>query len=294
MFPLNTHQDNVSKVPRITFKSADPKKQMDDEGSSSSTSSSDDDERGDEVSSLAWQEALLRRRAAVRSSLFEREISSAPLSSAGREVAVACALSERSLPSHGCDKIFSSVWLDEERLFSGSKDSRLLLWSLSRASSSSSSAQSLSLPPPLGRLPEALGGIHALALSPSRSLLASGSGSPCETAVLAPGRDGEWRPRAVCVGHRDWVFDCDWVDENTLWTAGRDGLIKVWRVATHEWQEEDNDDERTRGERRGKEKVQNDDWCCSGGGGLHSSPPCRSCSRAVGACRGSHGGQSGL
>ncbi len=119
----------------------------------------------------------------------------------------------------------------------GSKDCRLALWTIGRdLEDDPVQVEMLPLPPPVRPMPREQGGIHALKVSPCGTRLAVGSSNPCEVAVLSI---DSWKPRVLCVGHNDWVFGCDWVDEQTLWTGSRDKTLKVWRVSAFD---DDHDD----------------------------------------------------
>jgi WD repeat-containing protein 40A len=197
-------------------------------------SSSHNSEEGEmeEGDGAAWQAVQARRRADVRarsepSELLAREM--------GRTSGARCraawhdnaplGLREVSLPAHGFNKVFAQAWLDHERFLTGSKDNRLALWSVSSRDSAPATVSLLPLPVPQRPAPPVHGGIHSLALDAPRRLLATGSGSPSEVAVLETEKG--FAARAVCVGHADWVFGVEWIDEGVLWTASRDRTLKV-------------------------------------------------------------------
>ncbi len=200
----------------------------------SSSNLSEDEAEGGEgaAQEVTWAEMMARRRASVREraggELLGREL--------GTVRRVSCdeawrrnaphGLVERQLPC-AFNKVFAQTWLDEERFLTGSKDNSLALWTVSSRAPASPAYALLRLPAPVKPLPETHGGIHSLALSQDRALLASGSGNPNEVALLST---ADWSPMAVCVGHRDWVFGSTWVAEGVLWTASRDKTLRVWRV----------------------------------------------------------------
>lgn len=107
-------------------------------------------------------------------------------------------------------------------------------------------AQPLSLPPAprLTPAPSTDCGIHAVALSPTASVLATGGRHASDIALLRahevdaaspPAPHGApspaWTPLATLVGHKDWLFDLAWVDECHLLSAGRDRTLALWDVA---------------------------------------------------------------
>lgn len=124
-------------------------------------------------------------------------------------------------------KIFCQVWLDRSRFLTGSKDNQLMMWNLGDEGDECQ-IEPIPLPAPSRPVPHETGGIHALSLNSDGSALAVGSTNPNEVAVL---RTDSWACQCVCVGHNDWVFGAEWVNDETLWTASRDMTVKVWRVS---------------------------------------------------------------
>jgi WD40 repeat protein len=122
---------------------------------------------------------------------------------------------------------FAQVWLDRERFLTGSKDNRLMMWKVGEVGETVVCEQ-IALPASVRPDPAERGGIHALSMSPNATLLAVGSSNPCEVAVL---ETESWKCRTVCVGHGDWVFGAEWIDDDTLWTCSRDKTVKIWRIA---------------------------------------------------------------
>ena len=66
-------------------------------------------------------------------------------------------------------------------------------------------------------------GIHSLAINPSRSLLAVGSGKPSEFIQIycLP----SFEPLAVLRGHEDMVFSVAWISDNQLISCSRDTVL---------------------------------------------------------------------
>lgn len=127
----------------------------------------------------------------------------------------------------------------------GSKSNHLALWDTAE---SNPIARVVPLPAEHVRFSphQENGGIHDIALNPSRNLLASGSSNPNEVlfrlflfflisfffffSKLAVFDTETWRPRALCVGHRDWIFGTQFVSDNVIFTCSRDKSLQVWRV----------------------------------------------------------------
>ena len=73
-------------------------------------------------------------------------------------------------------------------------------------------------------------GIHAIALNPSRTLIATGGADPSDCLVI----DMKYAPKHTLVGHRDWVFGVAWVTDYHLITCSRDRSVALWNVGPGE------------------------------------------------------------
>jgi WD repeat-containing protein 40A len=69
-------------------------------------------------------------------------------------------------------------------------------------------------------------GIHTIAINPSRTLLAVGSGKPTQYIQIyaLPTFD----PVAILSGHKDMVFSVDWVTDTLLVSGSRDMSVSLW------------------------------------------------------------------
>jgi len=73
----------------------------------------------------------------------------------------------------------------------------------------------------------AQGGIHAIAINPARTMIATGGDDSSSVAVYAfPSFD----PIALLVAHNDWVFSLTWPDDVTLCSASRDRTVALWSL----------------------------------------------------------------
>ncbi|XP_037082780.1 DDB1- and CUL4-associated factor 12-like [Pollicipes pollicipes] len=132
---------------------------------------------------------------------------------------------ERTIPMNNYNKVFCSAWLSDNQVVFGTKCNKILVYNL-RTRRIDNIPMLLSNSP----LPEmeVTGGVYALSLNPSRTLMATGARNCCDLAVYKlPTLD------PVCVGengHRDWIYDTAWLDDQYVATGGRDTSVTLWHV----------------------------------------------------------------
>lgn len=69
--------------------------------------------------------------------------------------------------------------------------------------------------------------MHALALNPSRTLLAAGGTHPNDAVILDL---ASYRPLLYLEGHQDWIFGMCFIRHDVLVTCGRDAAVAVWSI----------------------------------------------------------------
>ncbi|KFM25623.1 DDB1- and CUL4-associated factor 12 [Auxenochlorella protothecoides] len=128
--------------------------------------------------------------------------------------------SEREYVCKTLDKAFACAWEDGDHVLVGTKCNQLL-----RLDTLTGRSRAIPLPPAPPRARETFDhewghcGIHSIALSPARRLVATGGDNPADAVVLDR---ATWRPVATLVGHLDWVFGLAWLSDAHLVTASRD------------------------------------------------------------------------
>ena len=175
----------------------------------------------------------------------------------------------KSLYDASIDKVFSSVWVTECSVLLGTKDDRLILLNtingafvqipllghqdaIADAPSSTvvnwTMAQEPSQPviqvdpnapstpfmestlSPLNMLfNQHSRGIHAIALHPSKTLVAVGQGGPSNTIHLF--HLPSFQSIALLNAHQDKIFGLDWASDTLLVSVGRDGAVIFWDVS---------------------------------------------------------------
>ncbi|KAI8853554.1 WD40-repeat-containing domain protein [Chytridium lagenaria] len=71
-------------------------------------------------------------------------------------------------------------------------------------------------------------GIHSLAINPSKTMLAVGSGHPTEFIQIY--KLPTFEPLAILSGHSDMVFSVAWLSDNVLVSGSRDTTLKMWSL----------------------------------------------------------------
>jgi WD repeat-containing protein 40A len=156
-------------------------------------------------------------------------------------------LNEQTIPLEGSDKVFNSCWLPHscsskndsiESLVFSTKCNRLFVMHYDPTLAQPVTRLS-QLPVPNGAtktnsggIQQTLtGGIHALAVNPSGTLLATGS---AESHQLCIYRLPDMKPWLVLDGHSDTVFSCQWLSDRQLVSGSRDHHVCFWQIPDDE------------------------------------------------------------
>uniref|UniRef100_A0A8D9ERN3 DDB1- and CUL4-associated factor 12 n=1 Tax=Cacopsylla melanoneura TaxID=428564 RepID=A0A8D9ERN3_9HEMI len=134
---------------------------------------------------------------------------------------------EYPISLNNMNKVFCSQWLSDRQIVFGTKCNKLLVYDIH--------TQSLDHIPTISSRNAATepedhqSGIHFLQMNPSRSLLVTGATHSHQLAVYQlPTLD----PIAIAEnGHKDWVFDAVWLDDEFFVSGSRDSKLGLWHVS---------------------------------------------------------------
>jgi len=134
-------------------------------------------------------------------------------------------MKEHEVKIGNMNKVFCSQWLSHKQVMFGTKCNKLVVMDVStKRIDHIPSLQSSpnSVPPDIER------GINSIEINPSKTLLTTAATNSNDVAVYRlPTLD------PICVGengHRDWIFDQTWIDDQFFVSGSRDGTIALWRV----------------------------------------------------------------
>ncbi|XP_067665044.1 DDB1- and CUL4-associated factor 12-like [Haliotis asinina] len=138
---------------------------------------------------------------------------------------IPCLLQEREYKLGSINKIFAAKWLSDKQVVFGTKCNQLIVLDtasgrMTHIPKLKSSEESIPAKCPCG--------IHSIAINPSSTLLATGANHTNDIAVYKlPTFD------PVCVGelgHKDWVFDLVWIDDEFVLSGSRDNNLALWKI----------------------------------------------------------------
>ncbi|GBG28446.1 Kinesin light chain 3 [Hondaea fermentalgiana] len=136
------------------------------------------------------------------------------------------------------DKVFCATWISAKDAVLGTKCGRLIrVAPHDEVASLQATAAEVRLPrrsrAPVDSRGEEAGGIHDVAVNPSRTMLAS-AGVGRRPATVGLFRTSDLEPLTHCGpldgSHHDWIFAVTWLNDTTLVSASRDGSIHVREV----------------------------------------------------------------
>lgn len=133
-------------------------------------------------------------------------------------------LRETAVALGNLNKVFCSQWLSNRQVVFGTKCNKLMVYDVNmrRVDAIPTLANSRYVGPGTQN------GIHAIEINPSRTFLATGARYSADIAVhRLPTLD------PVCVGengHRDWIMDMCWLDDQFLVSGSKDSKLALWRI----------------------------------------------------------------
>ncbi|KAL5256256.1 hypothetical protein ACHWQZ_G011468 [Mnemiopsis leidyi] len=122
------------------------------------------------------------------------------------------------------NKIFASVWVNNDHVVVGTKCNRLLEINVQNGTKREIPLMRSPYP---REIPEPAAGIHAIALNPSKSFMATGGHNVNDLALYSL---PDYQPYAVGEFHHNWLFGISWINDFMLCTGARDGNICLWTI----------------------------------------------------------------
>lgn len=153
-----------------------------------------------------------------------REVRSVDPAYASRHILTHDMFKETPIALGNINKVFCSQWLSNRQVVFGTKCNKLMVYDVNTRKVDAIPT----LPNSRGASPDTQSGIHACQINPSHSLLATGARHSADIAIYRlPTLD------PLCIGengHRDWVFDMCWLDDQFLVSGSRDTKVALWRI----------------------------------------------------------------
>ncbi|XP_037041428.1 DDB1- and CUL4-associated factor 12 isoform X2 [Bradysia coprophila] len=166
----------------------------------------------------------------VRSREFDlKEIRSVNQYHASRHILTHDMFKECAISLGNINKVFCSQWLSNRQVVFGTKCNKLMVYDVNMRRLDAIPT----LPNKRANGPESQNGIHAIQINPSRTLLATGARHSSDIAIYRlPTLD------PVCIGengHRDWVMDMCWLDDQFIVSGSKDAKMALWRITEDQY-----------------------------------------------------------
>ena len=135
------------------------------------------------------------------------------------------------------NKIFTSTWIDNNRLIFGTKDNKLMLLYCDEKRNKLDLTEI-----PLFKDSDDESndvsncGMHDIGVNQSRNLIATGGYKTNEINLFSYEHQfdsTDIQPLRVLKHHDDWIFGIAWFDNDTLISGGRDGKMNIWKPAKY-------------------------------------------------------------
>ena len=145
-------------------------------------------------------------------------------------------LHEHEYNIYSSDKIFSSQWLTTDTILLGTKCNQLILLHVSTGRKTliptiqhqQRHQHQSTVQPPIQNQSQRHGGVHALKINPSHTLLAATTTHPAQIGIY---HLPSFKPLAILDGHADWVFGVEWVSDTRLVSISRDHTVAMWDLS---------------------------------------------------------------
>lgn len=154
-----------------------------------------------------------------------RELRSISHAYASRHILTHDMFKESPISLGNLNKVFCAQWLSNRQVVFGTKCNKLMVYDVHTRG-----VDAIPTLPNNNALnqPDSSHGIHAIELNPSKTLLATGARNSSDIAIyrlptLDPACIGE-------NGHRDWVYDICWLDDQFLVSGSKDTKLALWRI----------------------------------------------------------------
>lgn len=172
-----------------------------------------------------------------------REVRSISRAYASRHILTHDMFKETPISMGNLNKVFCSQWLSNKQVMFGTKCNKLLVYDVHSRKLETVPTLTNGPPTTYHNQADSQHGIHSIVINPSRSLLATGAKNSAEIALF---KLPTLEPAFIGTnGHRDWVYDLCWLDDQFLVSGSKDTKLALWRIEDADLDPADDEEEET-------------------------------------------------